>query len=319
MALFSRAYTMSNLSLAKYAISSLSRSNALLPKYLLGQMKNGDAAVSRDAIKSFAGASIGVLFKDMALMFATLQIANYIMTASNDLPDKNGKRGGHFSWDNEHGKKFHIAIGEKPSGQVVYMGNPFRAARDIFGMTFMGGVDKWREVWNNKLNPSVSTLFHFLNNTDWRGKTIINSDSEWYKQVGSGLKYWTEGLTGISSLGSTFNPDSDSWRNYYRIFGAQISHGARGGPVVGEKFSIKRSQRIRMDKVMNEATDLYRRGHKAKSVALLHRNNFSKITIRNFLRRNGSPREYYNKRISAHSLMRHANKEERKRIEALMP
>lgn len=255
--LFSRSYTMSNVRLAEYGLG-------IIPKHLIGQMRLMDPATAH---KVFSGYASYVIMKDLFLMLGTLYGINYAITKYNNIPDKNGEYGGHLPSENEPGKELHIAIGQKPDGTIIYSGIPFRAARDIFEM-----VTQPTTLWNNKMNPSIKVLYEELTNRNWKGKQIRSEGGDILDKVLQSAEHMTKGLTGWDTLYNTFDPDDESWRNRYRLLGAQISQGAPGGMVAGNIRGLQREQQSQKDLVMAEAVDLSKRGKEKEAIALLSDN-----------------------------------------------
>ena len=256
--LFSRSYTMSNVRLAEYGLG-------IMPEHLQGQMRLMKPDVAH---KVFTGYASYVIAKDLFLMLGTLYGLNYAITKTLNIPDKNGNYGGHIPSDNEPGKEQHIAVGQKPDGTIIYMGIPFRAARDIFEM-----VTEPATLWNNKLNPFLKVLYEELTNKNWKGAQIrLDGSSIGDKMIQAG-EHMAKGITGWDTMYNTFDPDDESWRNRYRMLGAQISQGAPGGMVAGNIRSIQREQQSQKNLVMADAADLAKRGKEKEAVDLLSKNN----------------------------------------------
>ncbi len=255
---FSRSYTMSNVRLAEYGVG-------IMPKHLIGQMRMMDPATAH---KVFTGYASYVIMKDLFLMLGTLYGLNYAITKYYNIPDKQGNYGGHLPDQNEPGKELHIAVGQKPDGTVVYSGIPFRAARDIFEM-----VTQPTTLWNNKMNPSIKVLYEELTNRKWNGKQIRSEGGDPMDKVLQSAEHMAKGLTGWDTIYNTFDPDEESWRNRYRLLGAQISHGAPGGMVAGNVRSMQREQQSQKDLVMTEAVDLAKRNKEKEAIELLNKNH----------------------------------------------
>jgi len=301
--LFSRSYTMSNLRLAKYGVGSM-------PKHLIGQMQAAKGVSKTDAARAFTGLAVATLFKDTFLLFGTMQGMNYAFTKMNDIPDKNGNVGGHYSWDNEPGKTWKIAIGTKENGQVVYMGSPFRAARDILEI----GA-KPRELLANKRNPVLTTAMQWVENRNFKGKTILKDGDAWYEHIAGTATHLAKGMTGYDTLYSTFSPDDESWRNRYRLLGLQISHGSPGGMVAGNLRSIMREQQDEKDLILTEASELMKGKDQAGAVQLMVDNNFTKGEIEGFIIRSKHPYAKLLKDLNWKSLYYKATPEQKKKLD----
>jgi len=303
--LFSRSYTMSNLRLTKYGIG-------VTPKHLVGQMKNSSGLSKAELADAFRGMAVATLFKDMFLLFVTLQGANYAITKMEDIPDQYGNTGGHFSWDNEGDKKWKMAIGQKENGQVVYMGSPFRAARDIAEI-----VLKPRELAANKRNPVITGIMQYLENRDFKGDTILKDGDAWYEHIASTGKHYTKALTGWDTTFSTFAPDDESWRNRYRLLGLQISHGTAGGPKVDTLYRIQRQQQEEKDLIMTQATDLTKRGEEEEAIKLLLDNKMTGGEVASFMMRSRHPAANMLKNLNFSNLYYKATPEQKEVLEEL--
>lgn len=303
--LFSRSYTMSNLRLAKYGVG-------VMPKHLIGQMKATRGLDKADAARAFTGLAVATLFKDLFLFFGTLHGFNYALTKMNDIPDKNGNIGGHYGWDNEPGKEWKIAMDVKENGQVVYMGSPFRAARDILEI----GVQP-RMLLANKRNPVFTTVTQWVENRNWKGKTILKDGDDWYEHIAETSKHLAKGLTGFDTMYSTFSPDDESWRNRYRFLGLQVSHGAPGGMRAGNIRQIQREQQQEKDIILAQATEHIKRGREDEAITLMIDNSFTKGEIEGFINRSTDPYATMLKNLDLKGMYRRATPEQRKRLDEI--
>ena len=274
---FSRSYTVSNLRLAKAGIG-------MLPKHIVGQVESLGLTIEQNKV-FFATLASTTLLKDMFLLFSTLELANYILTNKNDIPDEKGNIGGHFSWNNEPDKKMKIAVGIKPSGQVVYVGTPFRAARDIYELMFswIVSLGEFSQAWKNKRNPSLTAIMDLYENKNYRGSTIIKPGDSWATQAKDVISHMGKAMTGWEGIYSTANPDDESWRNRWRLLGAQISHGDPGGPLSGSYREIQRNQSDYERLQKQEARDLIKRGKSEDAISFMVDNNFTSGEIQSLL------------------------------------
>ena len=76
------------------------------------------------------------LLRDYMTNMAMVCGLNYLMTAYNHLPDKDGKKGGHFPWQNPGAKWTEALMPTRidwklDNGQMVSISTPFRTTRDL--------------------------------------------------------------------------------------------------------------------------------------------------------------------------------------------
>lgn len=313
LGLFSRSYTFSNLRLAQAGMGAL-------PKHVIGQVAralDGKATINKGMFQKIATT---MLLKDLFLLFSTLEIGNYIITKKYDIPDEKGTVGGHFSWDNEPAKKMKIAVGVKSNGQVVYMGTPFRAARDIYELMFSWALSpkEFKDAWGNKLSPFVSTAIDVKKNENFRGDTIMKDGDDWWDNARDVSLFMAKGLTGFETTMGTFNPGEQT-ENIARLFGAQISHGSPGGPLIGSYREIERNQAAREKDALREAMDMMRHGKETEAIQMLADLGFSSSELESESIRHESGGAAFMKNFKMHieKMYSRATPEQRKRLREL--
>jgi hypothetical protein len=127
------------------------------------------------------------LMLDYAVMQSIANVMNYATTSMYDEPDKNGKTGGHFVWDNPGSTKASLLFpnsiflypktddkGER-TGEGVYISNPVRTVRDIIEYAMIpfqvGGGGK-PQVLFNKFSPLANLGKSTMSGTDWAGRPL---------------------------------------------------------------------------------------------------------------------------------------------------
>ena len=196
-ALFSMRYTTSTwLTLAR----AMSKDRALE-----GQLKmmGFDPATVEKTVKLHQKAFQALLVKDLALFYGLSNVFNYVITGINNLPDKDGKKGAHFVWENP-GATWYSSLanvkfvaGKDPAtGQVQYAQIPIRGTRDLAMMmlqlpAWLTGADSFDagalQVYANKASPLVAVASMLYSGRDWRGKSLAmpTSAETTANQIGS--------------------------------------------------------------------------------------------------------------------------------------
>ena len=181
-ALFSKRYTTSTwLTLAR----AMSKDKALSAEL---RMMGLDPKVVEKTVTAHQRAFQALLLKDLALFYGLSNAVNYMVTGMYNMPDKDGKRGAHFVWENPGATwysslaKVRFVAGKDPAtGQVQYAEMPFRGTRDLAMMllqtpAWLTGADQFDpgalQVYANKLSPLVAVASTLATGRDWRGKTL---------------------------------------------------------------------------------------------------------------------------------------------------
>jgi hypothetical protein len=124
---------------------------------------------------------------DYALMQVLANVVNYTASSLENSPDKEGKRGGHFAWQNPGATNHDILFPNRvfiyakkdkdgqPTGEEVYMSNPIRTVRDIIEYAMIpfqiGGGTK-PQVLYNKFSPLANLVKGRLSGEDWAGRPL---------------------------------------------------------------------------------------------------------------------------------------------------
>lgn len=277
--LFSTSYTMSTMRIAKYAAGSI-------PRHLQGQVTRSLREFPKGEIpKEFAKIAKTMVLIDLMLWMATAQGLNYAFTSWGNIPDKHGKIGGHFAWDNEYGKTGKIAIGMKEDGTVLYMGNFFRTARDIAEI-----ITAPQTLAQNKQSPIFKAIMSLVENRDWKGNTIFKEGADaWYDDALAGATHLANAVTGYESTKRSLFPDEDEAFRRLNLLGLQTSVGAPGGMQTGELKHIARVQAEADAEVLLEAASLASNGEESEAIDLLITNNFTAGQIKAFLLKENFP------------------------------
>ena len=317
---FSRSFLMSNLRLGKYGLG-------IMPKHLLAQIKAVEGVKgfnSAPARRAWVGVAAAMLFTDLFLAFSAAQVGNFAFTKYNNIEDRHGNTGGHFTWDNEKGKDTvmgeYIAVYQKDNGQTVYMGNPFRAARDV-AMFFQAPFypKKAIKVLGHKISPSLKVVDELLNNEDWTGKTIFNDEQAWYEQIAVGAKHIAKVMSGYEGFLNSIVPSEAEPENRIRLLGIQISHGHRAGPEAGTIAYVQRQQAMREQHIKAEVNALFKRGKMEEGIKLMEDNGFTKDQIKNAINRYEDPKGYFYKGLkkTRRKLLRRATEKELELLEGI--
>ena len=303
-ALFSRSYTMSTVRLMKQGVRSM-------PRHLQGQMimMREEGKLTNDAFKNAARAT---LIKD-ALLFAVSSAAiNYIMTGLNDIPDENGNRGAHWPWQNEPGKKWHIAVAVDNNNRVTYIGNPFRFARDIVESVVDTG-----KVIRNKLSPLAHFTSDFVSQRDWKGERVVPESHHGWAALHDWGKHLVKTLTGYENFMDTAFPNQGDENNYWRFSGVQVSRGHYAGPNAGSLAEIAREQAGIKKQVLAEAAILMKKGEKAKADQLMNDNKISPESQLDFILKQNSPDAYFLLNLKYAEMLRVATPEQLERLKKI--
>jgi hypothetical protein len=150
--------------------------------------KNGftdaEAKLITDRNRHFLMAGLAL---DYAVMQTVANALNYATTSLYDEPDKDGKPGGHFVWDNpgatNASRVFPNSIFLKPktddagnpTGEGIYISNPIRTVRDIIEYAMIpfqvGGGGK-PQVLFNKFSPLANLGKTAMTGADWAGRPL---------------------------------------------------------------------------------------------------------------------------------------------------
>lgn len=127
------------------------------------------------------------LANDIALYWGVSNAINYAVTGLYNLPDKDGKKGAHFLWENPGFDWYDAWVNIKfvsgvdsATGQVKYSQVPMRTVRDqarivmdpIAYMTGAGGITNPFQVEAYKGSPLVAVASMMYTGKDWRGKNL---------------------------------------------------------------------------------------------------------------------------------------------------
>lgn len=128
-----------------------------------------------------------LLVKDYLSMLAFANVMNYMFTGVYNVPDKNGKKGAHYVWDNPGSNwykdmvnvKYVVGVDPK-TNKPVMGGNPFRSTRDIAELltdwyAIASGADQGHTIAQSYLNKTNQFWQLFLDvgkGTDWAGKSL---------------------------------------------------------------------------------------------------------------------------------------------------
>lgn len=128
-----------------------------------------------------------LLVKDYVAMLTFANIINYVATSHYNMADKNGKKGGHFIWDNPGSNwykdfvnvKATYGVDEK-SGKPLMMGTPMRSTRDVAELltgwyAIASGADTGESIFEpymNKSNQFWQLFADAVKGTNWAGKTL---------------------------------------------------------------------------------------------------------------------------------------------------
>lgn len=180
-ALFSMRYTTSTwLTLAR----AMSKDRALESELKMMGFKGADV---EKTLKLHQKAFQALLVKDLALFYGLSNVFNYVITGMYNMPNKDGKRGPHFVWDNPGSTWYtdlanvKFVAGKDPAtGKVQYAQVPIRGTRDLAMMllqlpAWLTGADPFDagalQVYANKASPLVAVASELYTGRDWRGKT----------------------------------------------------------------------------------------------------------------------------------------------------
>lgn len=180
--LFSKRYTTSTwLTLAR----AMSKDKALASEL---RMMGFDPKVVEKTLTEHQKAFQALLLKDLALFYGLSNAVNYVVTGMNNMPDKDGKKGAHFIWENPGATwystiaKVRFVAGKDPvTGATEYAEMPFRGTRDLAMMllqlpAWLTGADQFDpgafQVYANKMSPLVALASMLYSGRDWRGKTL---------------------------------------------------------------------------------------------------------------------------------------------------
>lgn len=180
-ALFSTRYTTTSLQLFSRA---LTKDEALRTRL---KAKGFDPDKIDEGLRLHRQEFQKLLIKDYLSMLAFANILNYIFTSQNNIPDKNGKKGGHFVWDNPGSNWYKDAVNVKyvvgvdpKTNKPIMGGNPFRSTRDIAELltdwyAIASGADQGHTIAQSYLNKTNQFWQLFLDvgkGTDWAGKSL---------------------------------------------------------------------------------------------------------------------------------------------------
>ena len=180
-ALFSMRYTTSTwLTLAR----AMSKDRALESELKMMGFKGEEVS---KVLKEHQKAFQALLVKDLALFYGISNIINYVVTGMYNMPDKDGKKGGHFIWENPGSTWYtdlanvKFVAGKDPTtGQTQYAQLPIRGTRDLAMMVlqlpaWLTGADPFDagalQVYANKMSPLVAIAAELYTGRDWTGKT----------------------------------------------------------------------------------------------------------------------------------------------------
>lgn len=128
-----------------------------------------------------------LLVKDYLSMLAFANVMNYMFTGIYNVPDKDGKKGAHYVWDNPGSNWYKDAVNVKyvvgvdpKTNKPVMGGNPFRSTRDIAELltdwyAIASGADQGHTIAQSYLNKTNQFWQLFLDvgkGTDWAGKSL---------------------------------------------------------------------------------------------------------------------------------------------------
>jgi len=123
------------------------------------------------------------LLSMLALEYVTMQIANnsinYVNTQRDNAPDKNGKRGGHFIWDNPGATAEDALFPNRIYwDEDTYISSPMRTVRDIveYAMApYELATGQQSEILTNKLSVPVSAAIQSQQGRDWAGRPFTGA------------------------------------------------------------------------------------------------------------------------------------------------
>ena len=180
--LFSMRYTTSTwLTLAR----AMSKDRALESELKMMGFKGPEV---EKTLKLHQKAFQALLVKDLALFYGLSNVFNYVMTGIYNLPDKDGKKGPHFVWENPGSTWYtdlanvKFVAGKDPAtGKTQYAQIPIRGTRDLAMMVlqlpaWLTGADPFDagalQVYANKASPLVAVASMLYSGRDWRGKSL---------------------------------------------------------------------------------------------------------------------------------------------------
>lgn len=302
--LFSTSYQTTNIRMAKIGAG-------ITPKYVQGQAR---LLSPKEASEFYNGTGWKLLAVDLFLFFGTLQGLNYLFTKYNNIPDKEGKSGGHFTWDNEPGKEWHIATYKDERGTVRYVQSPFRATRDTVEI-----FAKPSTIIPNKISPTTRMVVDFLKGTDWQGKQIVPPGHKGVEAIADHIKHAFSTYTGAENLLKTYDPEVGSEINYFRALGIQTSRGAGGGQQIGALLDMKRQVDANKFSIYKDAVDLISHNKESEAIDLLINEGFTPESIQNFLMNYHQPYAYKLLNLNWKDMYRHATPEQRKELDKVSP
>jgi len=214
-----------------------------------------------------------VLAKDIAAMLAFSNAMNYMMTSYYNMPDKNGKKGGHFIWDNPGSTWYSDLVNvkyvtgvDKQTGRPDMAGTPFRSTRDILEdvmeipAIITGEPTNQNNVAINKTNQFWKIALDMATGRDWKGTTLDQPTAA--ETVASRMGDVIDNLSPISARQYMIDAvsrmeggdpaykavakawvdqfsDMDIHKMWLRALGTQLSLGEKPGQPVGEAGAAK--------------------------------------------------------------------------------
>lgn len=302
---FSRSNLFSAARLLKYGLG-------VMPKWLQAQSQILDTAIGKGAaFRAGIGAASWILLKDMALLYGMWTAGNYISTNLQNIPDRNGNIGGHFSWNNEPGKEGYMAISKKSDGTIVYLNPPLRATRDTFNMMMKPEV-----ILKDKPSPLVKLAEDIKSGKDWRQRDIAIPGQSFPEHAKEWAIHSAKTLTGYENTMGTLNPDDKHTYWYWRAMGFQFSEGVPGGSAYGSLAEINRNVQAQKKVYMDEAKDLRRAGKTKEGYQLLLQHGLTS-ELTSYVIGSSDPGAAALMRTHWAELYRYASPEDKERLKAL--